>query len=120
MKIEKDKIMRAAVYGRCPQCLESSIFTRFVDIKDKCDNCGFDLKKHDIGDGAVFFATLFVGAQVAFLAYLLDSYKELSFYSHILIWTPTIIFGVVLTLRLFKSFLLSLQYYFRKSDFDKN
>jgi uncharacterized protein (DUF983 family) len=118
MNINKD-LFWGALKGKCPKCQKAPMFGKFLEVRKTCPNCNLDLAKSDVGDGAVFFAIVFVGLIVTVLAVKLDSLQPLNLYAHILLWTPVTIVAAILTLRIFKSLLIWMQYELRKEEFNK-
>ncbi|MDB5457098.1 MAG: hypothetical protein JWP92_2683 [Caulobacter sp.] len=52
----------AGATGHCPHCGEGALFAGFLKIAPTCDACGFELGRHETGDGASTFIILIVGA----------------------------------------------------------
>jgi len=100
----------AVFLHRCPACVRVSIYCRWFSLKDNCDVCGFELKKHDVGDAAAFFAVFITGTIVAVCAVLAEIVFGLSFWLHFVIWLPFSVVLAFFALKLFKSLFIALQY----------
>ena len=44
--------------GRCPRCGRGKLFHGLLQIRDRCDVCGLDLRESDVGDGPAIFIIL--------------------------------------------------------------
>ncbi len=118
-KIDYKKMINLAFNTKCPKCRKTSMFSSQLDLKDKCEECNLAIKniRSDVGDGAVFFSILIVGAIVTIFAVLFEYYLALEPVTHAIIWTPVVIFGTVYTLRITKALIIELEYEVRKEEF---
>ncbi|MDE1467856.1 DUF983 domain-containing protein [Aurantiacibacter sp. D1-12] len=100
----------AALFASCPRCGAKTLFAGPVKFAERCETCGLDFAKFNVGDGPAAFLTMIVGAFVVVLALWLQLSLEPPWWVHVLLWVPLIIGGVVLGLRLTKGWLLSTEY----------
>ena len=103
-------IGQAALFGLCPRCGEKTLFAGPVKFTDKCESCGLDYNRFNVGDGPAGFLTLIVGALMVGLAIWLDAAVEPPFWVHALIWIPLTIAAVTGGLRVSKAALLAAEF----------
>ena len=100
----------AALAGKCPQCGHGALFKSAVGFADRCSACGLDLSRFNVGDGPAAFLTLIIGTIVTGLAMWLELSVRPAWWVHVILWTPLVIVGTVVSLRLSKALLLALEY----------
>src|SRR3546814_4449355 len=44
-------VWRAALFGLCPECGAPTLFDGPVKFRAKCDSCGLDYGRYNVGDG---------------------------------------------------------------------
>lgn len=103
-------VMKAAAMGECPRCGARTMFKGFVNFADRCQACGLDYGRFNVGDGPAAFLTLAVGAVLAIAAILFDQALHPPFWVHVLIWVPLTVAMVVYGLRIAKGALLIVEY----------
>ena len=99
-----------ALHGLCPQCRKGKIFRNPLEFIDACPVCGFEVSKHDNGDGPIFFVIIIVGFLATGIAGWVEYTYEPPFWLHAVLWGPFIIIASVALLRLFKGWMLAAQY----------
>ena len=109
---------QAGLLCRCPRCGETSLFDGILTVRERCESCGFDLRAHDVGDGAAVFVILILGFLVVGLALLLEAKAEPPLWVHAVIWPVVIFGGTIAMLRPLKATLIALQYRHRRDTFD--
>ena len=57
-------LLHVALACRCPRCGQGRLFRNLLDVRDRCEVCGLDLRAHDAGDGAAVGVILVLGAIV--------------------------------------------------------
>ncbi len=100
----------SAVSGACPRCGAHTLFSGVIRFADRCPACGLDYSKFNVGDGAVVFLTLGIGALITIAAIVLDIKVHPPFWVHALLWVPLTLILVVVCLRFAKGLLLALEY----------
>jgi uncharacterized protein (DUF983 family) len=96
----------AALFGLCPRCGERTLFAGPIKFADRCQACGLDFSKFNVGDGPAAFLTMIVGAVIVVLALTLQLSVEPPWWVHVLLWVPLTTLGVVGGLRLAKGALM--------------
>ena len=109
-------LARAALGCRCPRCGKGALFTGLLQVRALCMVCGLDLSAEDAGDGPAVFVILFLGLIVVGLAALVEIWFSPPLWVHLVLWTPLILGGAVVMLRVFKAGLIALQYRHRLLD----
>ncbi len=104
---------------RCPRCGQGRLFDGFLEIAQRCEVCGLELRAQDSGDGPAVFVILILGFIVVGLALWTEVTFEPPFWVHAIAWPPVILGGALLMLRPFKAVLIALQYRHRRDTFDE-
>ena len=101
---------KAGLSCKCPKCGISPLFTKGLEIREKCESCGLDLSFADTGDGAQVFVILILGAVCAILGFMLTG-AGLPTGAIVGTLVIVIIGGSFLMLRIFKATLVALQFH---------
>ncbi len=104
------EVMKSAAMGECPRCGARTMFKSFVNFADRCQACGLDYSRFNVGDGPAAFLTLAIGGFLAVAAIVFDQALHPPFWVHALIWVPLTIAMVVYGLRVAKGALLIVEY----------
>lgn len=107
---EAPSTMQAALLGLCPQCGARSLFAGVVRFAPRCQACGLDYSRFNVGDGPAAFLTFFLGALIVGLAVALELGAHPPFWVHILLWLPLTVIATFLSLRIAKAAMLALEY----------
>jgi uncharacterized protein (DUF983 family) len=112
------KIIGKSLRLKCPACGSGKIFHSYLKIKpaDKCDSCGLDLTKFNVGDAPAYFSIFTVGILVPVLAILVEIYFEPSFLIHAILWIPITILFCYLTLIFIRSIFIHIEHNFKKPE----
>ena len=100
-------VWRAALFGLCPECGARALFDGPVKFRAKCDSCGLDYGRYNVGDGPAAFLTLIIGALLVAIALTLDALVRPPIWVHVLLWVPLTAAAVVYGLRVGKAALLA-------------
>lgn len=100
----------AGLKGRCPRCGEGRLFSGFLTVGKRCGNCGLDYSFADAGDGPAVFVILLIGFLVVGLALWLEVSYGPPLWLHMLLWIPLTVVSSLVSLRLIKGVLITLQY----------
>lgn len=103
-------IAEAALFGLCPRCGAKSLFGGWISFADRCNGCGLDFSRFNVGDGPAAFLTLLIGGLVTVLAIWLQLAVSPPFWVHIVLWLPLTAVAVVLGLRASKASLLHAEF----------
>jgi uncharacterized protein (DUF983 family) len=96
----------AALFGLCPRCGGRTLFAGWTSFAPRCEACGLEFARFNVGDGPAAFLTLIVGAVVMMLAVSLQLAAEPPWWLHVLLWVPLTTVGVIAGLRLAKAALI--------------
>ncbi len=100
----------AAFASRCPRCGKGKLYNGLLTVAPRCAACGLDLAAQDAGDGPAVFVILILGAVVVGLAILVEIEFAPPMWVHLVLWTPVILGGAILMLRVLKAWLIAMQY----------
>ena len=100
-------VWRAALFGLCPECGAPTLFEGPVKFRAKCESCGLDYGRYNVGDGPAAFLTLIIGALLIAIALTLDAMVRPPLWVHIILWVPLTAAAVVYGLRVGKAALLA-------------
>ncbi len=105
---------------RCPKCSAGDIYRSFanLNLRDNCAVCGFDLAKNDSADGPAVFLIFVLGLLLVPLALIVDHIFSPHLWLHAIIWSFVTIGLTLGALKPLKSYVIALQYKYRKSDWD--
>lgn len=103
-------LLSAASLGLCPRCSAPTLFDGKIRFAERCRMCALDYSQFNVGDGPAAFLTLIVGAVIVTLALMLELKVNPPFWVHLLLWVPLTIVSVVISLRVAKGALLTLEY----------
>jgi len=78
-----------------------------VQFHAKCEACGLDYGRYNVGDGPAAFLTLIIGALLVALALAFDAAVRPPLWVHVVLWVPLTAAAVVYGLRVAKSALLA-------------
>jgi uncharacterized protein (DUF983 family) len=112
----KTEIIKNSLKCGCPKCGTPRIFPNIftLEVKDKCDACGLDLKDHDSGDGPAFFALTILCFVLTPLALWLAFIIEIPLWAHAVIWTFVSIAICIATMQPLKAYFIALNYKYRE------
>jgi uncharacterized protein (DUF983 family) len=100
----------AGLAGRCPRCGDGRMFSGFINVAPRCENCGLDYAFADSGDGPAVFIALFGGFVVLGLALWTEIAYQPPMWVHMVIFLPLTVIVCLGLLRPFKGLLIALQY----------
>ena len=106
----------AGFYGRCPRCGVGRLFHGYLDVAERCEHCGLDLRAHDSGDGPAVIIIFVLGFLVVPLALLLEASIEPPYWVHLVLWPPVILGLALGRLRPIKGFFVAQQYRHRSTS----
>jgi len=108
--------IKAGLTCKCPRCGRGALYAGFLEVAERCGDCGLDLKKADSGDGPAVFLIFILGAIVVPLALLLEAKAAPPMWVHVMIWPVVILGGAIGLLRPMKGLLIALQYHHKASE----
>ena len=109
-------LLHVALACRCPRCGQGRLFRNLLEVRDRCDSCGLDLRAHDAGDGAVVGVILLLGAIVVSLAAWVEFRFAPPLWLHAVLWPVVIVPLAILLMRPAKAALVALQFRHRASE----
>jgi uncharacterized protein (DUF983 family) len=100
----------AGLKGCCPRCGKGRLFSGFLTVAPRCENCGLDFSFADAADGPAIFVMLIIGFVVVGLALWVEVSFNPPLWLHFLLWIPLTLVLCLPSLRLVKGVLITLQY----------
>ena len=101
----------AGLACRCPNCGEGPLFDGYLKVAERCEACGFDLRKADSGDGPAVFVILIGGFVVCFAALITEVTLHPPVWVHLIVWLPLTAIICLGLLRPFKGVMVALQFH---------
>ena len=96
--------------GKCPNCGEGRLFSSFVKVVERCEQCGEDMHHHRADDLPAYLVIAIVGHVVIGAFMGVEATITLSIWQHILIWVPLTILASLALLRPIKGAVVGLQW----------
>ncbi len=106
----------AALFGLCPRCGSKTLFASAVQFAPRCNSCGLDYSRFNVGDGPAAFLTLIIGAVIVILAIWLQLAAGPPWWVHAMLWLPLTVVSVISGLRFAKAALLVREYHSRAEE----
>ncbi|WP_158815677.1 DUF983 domain-containing protein [Methylocapsa sp. S129] len=100
----------AGLAGRCPRCGDGRMFSGFINVAPRCENCGLDYSFAESGDGPAVFVALFGGFVVLGAALWTEVVYQPPMWVHMVVFLPLTLIVCLGLLRPFKGLLIALQY----------
>ena len=92
------------------------LFRNLLEVRDRCDVCGLDLRVNDAGDGAAVGVILVLGAIVVGLAFWVEFRFAPPLWVHAMLWPIVTIPLAVVMMRPAKAALVALQFRHRSTE----
>ncbi len=107
-------LSRVALRGCCPRCGRGALLRGLLELRERCEACGLDLRAHDAGDGPAVGAIFLVGAAAMLGAFWVEFRFEPPLWVHALLWPALVLPASVLVMRVAKALLVALQWRHRR------
>lgn len=101
--------------GRCPQCGEGRLFSRFLKVADHCDRCGTAFHHHRSEDLPGYLVLFIVGPVVLLSMLVVGSYSDMSIWIQEILWPGLAVVLALALIRPIKGAVIGLQWAFRMS-----
>jgi uncharacterized protein (DUF983 family) len=102
--------LAAGLLGRCPACGSGNLFSGYLALAPRCNECGLDYRFAEAGDGPAVFVILVTGFIITGAALIVEILYKPPYWLHALLWGSLAILLPLLLLRSFKGALIALQY----------
>lgn len=111
---------RVAFRGLCPRCGQGRLFSKYLQVADRCEHCDLDLSKANVGDGAIPFIMLVVGFIGVGLGIWMQFKFDSPFWMQIVVTFPVICILTLGMLQPSKALLIALEYKQKAGDSGSN
>lgn len=102
--------LKAGLFCKCPNCGKGSLLRGLMTLRDECSECRQDFSWFECADGPAFFAISFVGTFVGIAAGIYEVVAEPSVWEHFALWTPAVLLGSLLVIRVSKGLMCAHQF----------
>jgi uncharacterized protein (DUF983 family) len=109
-------ILEAALRCRCPRCGRGKLFSGLLNVRERCEVCGLDLRAHDAGDGPAVAVILVLGAFVVGMAFWVEFHLHPPLWVHAVLWPVVTFPAAILMMRPMKAALVALQFRHRAAE----
>ncbi len=101
---------------RCPRCGTGSVLEGYLQVAERCSDCGLGLTGHDVGDGAVVPAMLVIGSVFVGSALFVEFTYTPPLWVHAVLWGPLVVAATLGILRPLKGLSIALQHRYRSTE----
>jgi len=109
--------MRRGAALKCPACGNANLFTRYLEVADRCPHCAEELYHHRADDAPPYFTILIVGHLIVAGVMMVENYFHPEYWLHILMWFPLTIGLSLWVLPRVKGALVGLQWALKMHGF---
>jgi uncharacterized protein (DUF983 family) len=106
--------------GRCPNCGEGRMFSRFLAVAPTCDVCGERLDGHRADDAPPYVVIMIVGHVVVALNLAFERAAEWPLWVHFAVWIPLTLILSLGLIQPTKGAIIGLQWANRMHGFGRN
>ena len=96
--------------GKCPNCGQGRLFSSFIKVVARCENCGEDMHHHRADDLPAYLVIAIVGHIVIGGFMAVEATNSLSMWQHLAMWVPVTVIGSLALLRPIKGAVVGLQW----------
>ena len=107
---------QAALRCTCPRCGKGRLFTGLLTIRDTCETCGLDLRRHDTGDGPAVIVMFLLSVIIVGLAFWVEFRFNPPLWLHIILWPIVMTPMAIGMMRPLKAAMVALQYTHRSKE----
>ena len=116
MERPRVSVFQAAIRCRCPRCGEGRLYAGLLTVRDSCEICGLDLRRHDNGDGPAVIVMFLLSVIVVALAFWVEFRFAPPLWLHVVIWPIVMVPLAVAMMRPLKAAMVALQYQHRARE----
>ncbi len=111
-------LLKKALACKCPKCQKGDLFRGpySLELKDRCEECGFDISKNDSADGPAVLLIFVLGALFVPLAIIFENLFAPPLWVHAVLWGALSLICTIGSLKPLKTYVIGLQYKHRASD----
>lgn len=102
--------IKRGMLGRCPHCGEGRLFSSFLKVVNRCEDCGEDLHHQRADDLPAYLVVVIVGHIIVGAFMGVEATSTLSLWQHLAIWIPLTIISALALIRPVKGGVVGLQW----------
>ena len=80
--------IRRGLAHKCPACGKGDLYRHYLDVVERCQECGEALHHHRADDAPPYFTILIVGHLIVAGVLMVEDYFHPAYWIHIAIWFP--------------------------------
>jgi uncharacterized protein (DUF983 family) len=106
----------AALTCRCPRCGRGKLFSRLLNMNERCGACGLNYAFANSGDGPAVFAIFILGFLCLGGALIAEFKFGVPWWMHVVLWgilTPLV---AIYLLRFLKALLIAVQFKYKAEE----
>lgn len=111
--------MSAGMRCVCPRCGRGRLYSGYLTVAERCNDCGLDFSQVDSGDGPAVFLIFILGFLVVPVALWVSMSVEWPLWLHAIVWSIVVLGLTLGMLRPAKAYVIALQYRYRRSEVEK-
>jgi uncharacterized protein (DUF983 family) len=109
-------LVRSALACRCPKCGKGRLFTGLLTVRDRCPDCGVDLRGNDSGDAPAIAVMFILGPLLIGAALTLEFSLSPPLWVHAVLWPIIAVPVAILLIRPLKAAVVGIQYRHRSAE----
>ncbi|MEM6973128.1 MAG: DUF983 domain-containing protein [Pseudomonadota bacterium] len=109
--------MRLGWQGRCPECGEGQLFTKYLEVAACCPHCSAPMHHHRADDLPAWGTMVIVGHVLVVLLLAVENAAAPALWVHALIWPPLVIGMSLWLLPRIKGAVVGMQWAWRMHGF---
>jgi uncharacterized protein (DUF983 family) len=106
----------AALACRCPRCGEGKLFSRLLNMGERCNACGLNYAFVNSGDGPAVFAIFILGFLCLGGALIAEFKFGVPWWMHVVLWGIVTPLVAIYLLRFLKALLIALQFKYKAEE----
>ena len=113
----KRQAMWRGSLGECPACGSGGLFTRYLEVADKCQTCGLELAGYQADDAPPYFTIFIVGHIVIPITLIVERIYQPPLILHAAMFSVLSVIITLISLPIVKGAVVGLQWALRMHGF---
>jgi uncharacterized protein (DUF983 family) len=106
----------AALTCRCPRCGRGKLFSRLLNMNERCGVCGLNYAFANSGDGPAVFAIFILGFLCLGGALIAEFKFGVPWWMHVVLWGIVTPLVAIYLLRFLKALLIAVQFKYKAEE----